>query len=266
MKASEAQASANLSSSIDATAASIDPREVALFGGIAHEWWDPRGSSKLLHQINPVRLAYIRARALGHFGRDERARAPFGGLKALDVGCGGGLLCEPLARLGFTTAGLDAAPENIAVAKAHAAEMELAVDYRCGAVEALADERAREFDLITCLEVVEHVADIDSFLTALSRLLAPGGLLIFSTPNRTPRSYAVMIVGAERVLRTIPEGAHDWDKFLTPDELKTALARAGLCVTHVTGLGYTLSRGFTLSDDLSVNYIGAAVRRDEIHP
>jgi 2-polyprenyl-6-hydroxyphenyl methylase / 3-demethylubiquinone-9 3-methyltransferase len=247
MKASEAQG------------ASIDAREVALFGGIAHEWWDPNGSSKLLHRINPVRLAYIRARAIEHFRRDERARAPFGGLAALDVGCGGGLLCEPLARLGFAVTGLDAAPENIAVAQAHAEAMGLTIDYRAGSVEALAEERACAFDLIACLEVVEHVADIDSFLAALKRLLTPDGLLIFSTPNRTPQSYAVMIVGAERVLRMIPEGAHDWDKFFTPGELTAALADAGLAVTHRTGLTYSLSRGFGLSEDMSVNYIGTAV-------
>jgi 2-polyprenyl-6-hydroxyphenyl methylase/3-demethylubiquinone-9 3-methyltransferase len=253
MKASEAPAAA-------ATAASIDPREVALFGGIAEEWWDPQGSSKLLHAINPVRLAYIRARALDHFGRDMSARSPFGGLRALDVGCGGGLLCEPLARMGFEVTGLDAAPENVAVAGAHAAAMGLAIDYRAGSAEALADAMPGRFDLVTCLEVIEHVADLDAFLAALERLLAPGGLLVFSTPNRTPQSYAVLILGAERLLRSIPEGAHDWEKFLTPDELGAALADAGLAVRHVTGLGYALTRGFAIGSDMSVNYIGAATR------
>lgn len=253
MKASEAPASGS-------SAASIDPREVALFGGIAAEWWDPKGSSKLLHAINPVRLAYIRAQALDHFARDETARSPFAGLSALDVGCGGGLLCEPLARMEFAVTGLDAAPENVEVATAHAGAMGLTIDYRDGSAEALAEAMPGAFDLVTCLEVVEHVADLDSFLAALERLLAPGGLLIFSTPNRTPQSYAVLIVGAERVLRSIPEGAHDWNKFLTPDELTAALGDAGLAVRHVTGLGYRLSRGFTLGDDMSVNYIGAATR------
>lgn len=257
MKASEAPKT--MGATADA-AASIDPREVALFGAIAAEWWDPKGSSRLLHAINPARLAYIRARALDHFGRDEMARAPFGGLAALDVGCGGGLLCEPLARLGFTVTGLDAAPENAAVATAHAADMGLAIDYRAGSAEALADARPGGFHLINCLEVIEHVADLTAFLGALERLLAPGGLLIFSTPNRTPQSYAVLIVGAERVLKTIPEGAHDWNKFLTPDELTAALATAGLAVRDVAGLGYQLSRGFALGADTSLNYIGAATR------
>ena len=253
MKASEAPQAA-------AQAASIDPREVALFGGIAEEWWDPRGTSRLLHAINPVRLAYIRGKALDHFARDESARAPFGGLHALDVGCGGGLLCEPLARMGFAVTGLDAAPENVAVATAHAAEMGLVIDYRAGSAEALAEAMPGGFHLITCLEVIEHVADLGAFLGALERLLAPGGLLIFSTPNRTPLSYAVLIVGAERVLKTIPEGAHDWEKFRTPAELTAALRAAGLAVRHVTGLGYAPSRGFALGEDTSINYIGAATR------
>lgn len=243
-----------------ATAASIDPREVALFGGIASEWWDPKGSSKLLHAINPVRLAYIRAQALDHFGRDEMARAPFGGLKALDVGCGGGLLCEPMARMGFEVMGLDAAPENVAVATTHAAAMKLPVDYRAGSAEALAEAMPGGFHLITCLEVIEHVADLHAFLAALERLLAPGGLLIFSTPNRTAQSYAVLIVGAERILRSIPDGAHDWDKFVTPDELGGALAKVGLMVRDVSGLGYAPGRGFALGRDTSINYIGSATR------
>lgn len=257
MKASEAPETIGAAAII---AASIDLREVALFGGIAAEWWDPKGSSRLLHAINPARLAYIRAQALDHFARDESARAPFAGLRALDVGCGGGLLCEPLARQGFAVTGLDAAPENVAVATAHAAEMGLTIDYVASSAEALAATMPGSFHLITCLEVIEHVADLDAFLAALERLLAPGGLLIFSTPNRTPQSYAVLIVGAERVLKTIPEGAHDWEKFVTPDELTAALRTAGLAVRHTTGLGYALSRGFALGSDTSINYIGAAVR------
>lgn len=237
-------------------APSIDEREVALFGGIAEDWWNPKGSSALLHKINPMRLAYLREHAVDHFGRDSRARRPFDGLKALDVGCGGGVLCEPLARMGAAVTGLDAAPENVAVARAHAATMGLDIDYRAGPVE----ELEGSFDLVTCMEVIEHVADRASFLAALERLLAPGGLLVFSTPNRTPQSHAVMIVLAEQVLRIIPKGAHDWNKFLTPAELESELAAAGLAVRHMTGLAFRPARGFTLSYDMSVNYIGVATR------
>ena len=241
-----------------APAASIDPSEVALFGSIAESWWDPNGPSAPLHRVNPVRLSYIRERAVEHFGLDPRARRALDGLTALDVGCGGGLLTEPLARMGAVVTGLDAAPENIAVAEAHASSMGLAVDYRATSVEALAAE-GRRFDIVTCLEVIEHVADTASFLSALVQLTAPGGLLIFSTPNRTPQSYAVLIVAAERVFRTIPRGAHDWNKFLTPDELRKLFAEAGLAVTHCKGIGYSVGRGFVLSDDMSIDYIGTAV-------
>lgn len=235
-------------------APSIDAAEVALFGGIAEDWWNPKGSSALLHRINPVRLGYLRDRACAHFGRDDRARAALAGLTALDVGCGGGVLCEPLARMGATVTGLDAAPENIVVAKAHAATMGLAIDYRCGAVE----ETTGTFDLVACLEVIEHVADLGSFVTALAARLAPGGLLVFSTPNRTLLSKAVMITAAEDVLRLIPRGAHDWDKFRTPDELREAFGAAGLRVDDVRGLSWRPGRGFALSDDVRVNYIGSA--------
>jgi 2-polyprenyl-6-hydroxyphenyl methylase/3-demethylubiquinone-9 3-methyltransferase len=236
-------------------APSIDPVNAALFGGIAEDWWNPQGSSGLLHRINPVRLSYLRERAVAHFGTDPRSRRPLEALRALDVGCGGGLLCEPLARMGAAVTGLDAAPENIAVARAHAAAMGLAIDYRDDAVETLAGS----FDLVTCLEVVEHVADLPGFLGHLRRLVAPGGLLVFSTPNRTWLSRLVMITAAEDVLKAIPKGAHDWDKFLRPEELKRALADAGFDVTDLTGLAYAPSRGFTLSRNMQVNYLGSAV-------
>ena len=241
-------------------AASIDAREIDLFGGLAAEWWDPKGSSRLLHRLNPVRLGYIRAQALDCFRRDRQARAPFSGLKALDVGCGGGLLTEPLARMGFAVTGLDAAEPAIAVARAHAADSGLAIDYRLTSAEALAAEQPGGFDLVTCMEVVEHVADVDSFLAALAALLAPGGLLLFSTPNRTAASYAAMIVAAERVLRIVPDGTHDWHKFLTPDELSAALARAGLVTDAITGIGFNPLRGFALGTSRSLNYIGTARR------
>ena len=239
-------------------AASIDPAEVALFGGLAADWWNPRGTSAMLHAINPVRLGYIRDQALAQFGRDARARSPFSGLRALDVGCGGGLLCEPLARQGFSVTGLDAAPENIAIAINHAKSTGLTIDYRTGSAEALAGALPGQFDLITCLEVVEHVADIDSFLAALAALLAPGGLLILSTPNRTAISYAVLIVGAERLARVIPSGAHDWNKFVTPDELAAALARHGLVAGDTRGLSYRPGRGFALTGDRTINYFMTA--------
>lgn len=241
-------------------AASIDPAEVSLFGGLAEDWWNPRGTSRMLHAINPVRLGYIREQALAHFGRDAASRAPFEGLRSLDIGCGGGLLCEPLVRMGFAVSGLDAAPENVAIARAHAAAGGLTIDYRDGSAEALAAERPGQYDLVTCLEVVEHVADLDSFLAALEALLAPGGLLVFSTPNRTALSYAVLIVGAERIARVIPKGAHDWNKFLTPEELGAALERQGLHVVETRGLSYRPGRGFALTSDLKVNYFGTARR------
>ena len=241
-------------------AASIDPAEVTLFGGLAADWWNPQGTSRMLHAINPVRLGYIREQALAHFGRAVQARSPFGGLRALDIGCGGGLLCEPLVRQGFAVTGLDAAPENIAIAQDHATGAGLVIAYRGGSAEALAADLPGQFDLITCLEVIEHVAAIDSFVAAIATLLAPGGLLILSTPNRTALSYAVLIVGGERVARVIPAGAHDWNKFVTPAELGAALARHGLDARDTRGLSYRPGRGFVMTGDLAINYFMTARR------
>lgn len=236
----------------------IDPAQARLFDSIAHEWWDANGSSAPLHKVNPVRLAFVREQALAHFGRDSRDRAWLAGLDVLDIGCGGGILAEPLARLGGRVTAIDAAAEAIAVAKAHAAEAGLEIDYRQSPVEALVAE-GRRFDLVTCMEVVEHVADVPVFLRGIASLLKPGGLLVFSTPNRTALSYGTLIVGAEWVLRFIPRGTHDWNRFLTPEELTAALASVGLRVTETRGIGFRPSRGFELSDDRRVNYIGAAV-------
>ncbi len=235
------------------SAPSVSADEAAFFGKLAADWWNPTGSSAMLHKITPLRSRLVRDAALARFGGDPRSRTPLAGKTALDIGCGAGLMTEPLARMGASATGIDAAPENIAAASAHAEAGGLAIDYRATSVEALAATGAR-FDLITCLEVVEHVAGRDSFFAALAALLAPGGFAILSTPNRTAASWAVLIGGAEMVLRSIPRGAHDWNRFMTPAELTEALDHAGLSVTASTGLTWRPGAGFTLGDDVSVNY------------
>lgn len=239
-------------------AASIDPAEAAFFGKLAEDWWDPQGSSAMLHRIMPIRMRYIRDAACAHFQRPCGDRRPLAGLRALDIGCGAGLVTEPLARMGAQTTGLDAAAENVAAAKIHAAATGLAIAYRSGAVEDLAAEGA-QFDLVTCLEVVEHVADRAVFFASLAALLAPGGLLIVSTPNRTAASWAVLIAGAEVMLRSIPRGAHDWNRFVRPYELTAELAAAGLRLREVRGLSWRPGQGFVLGSDVSVDYFAAAV-------
>ena len=235
------------------SAPSISADEAAFFGKLATDWWNPTGSSAMLHKITPLRSRLVRDTALARFGGDPRSRTPLAGKTALDIGCGAGLMTEPLARMGASATGIDAAPENIAAATAQAAAGGLAIAYQATSVEALAATGAT-FDLITCLEVVEHVAGRDSFFTALAALLAPGGLAILSTPNRTAASWAVLIGGAEMVLRSIPRGAHEWNRFMTPAELTEALGHAGLSVTSSTGLTWRPGAGFTLGGDLSVNY------------
>ena len=241
-----------------AQAPSINPAEAEFFGGLADDWWNPHGSSAMLHRINPIRLGYIRAAALSRFARDPADRRALAGVAALDVGCGAGLVAEPLARMGAAVTGIDAAAANIAAARAHGAV--LGIDYRAASVEELAATGA-SYDLVTCLEVVEHVADRTSFLAALRTLVRADGLLVMSTPNRTPLSYATLIVGAERVLRTIPRGAHDWAQFMTPDELAEALTGAGFEVTDRSGLTWRPGAGFALGRDMSVNYLLTAVPR-----
>ncbi|WP_145199596.1 bifunctional 2-polyprenyl-6-hydroxyphenol methylase/3-demethylubiquinol 3-O-methyltransferase UbiG [Sphingobium sp. B2] len=229
----------------------IDPKEAAHFGTMAAEWWDPQGSSAMLHKLNPVRLAYIRAAIDAHWPGKTHDFEPLAGKRALDVGCGAGLLAEPLARLGASVTGLDAAPENIAAARAHAAPQGLAIDYRATPVEAVTDGG---FDLVTSMEVIEHVADPAAFVRALADKLAPDGLMILSTPNRTPLSRLAMITIGESI-GGIPKGTHDWGKFITPDELTALLEQAGLEVIDSSGLSFDPGRGFTLSENKAINYL-----------
>jgi 2-polyprenyl-6-hydroxyphenyl methylase / 3-demethylubiquinone-9 3-methyltransferase len=233
----------------------IDPKEAAHFGALAADWWDPNGSSAMLHKLNPVRLRYIRDRIDRHWGLDETGLKPLAGKKAADVGCGAGLLAEPLARLGAVVTGIDAAPENVAAARDHALGQGLEIDYRVGGAEALEGR----YDLVTSLEVVEHVADPAAFVGALAAAVAEGGLLILSTPNRTAWSRLIMI-GLGEGTGQIPKGTHDWDKFLAPDALKALVRAAGLEVIDTAGLGWTPARGFALTDDLSLNYLVTAKR------
>jgi 2-polyprenyl-6-hydroxyphenyl methylase/3-demethylubiquinone-9 3-methyltransferase len=237
------------------TGTSIVPEEVERFGRMAADWWDPTGSSAMLHKLNPVRLKYIRDQIDQHWQADECSRTPLEGRTALDVGCGAGLLAEPLARLGATVTGIDATPEVIHVARDHGAKQGLSIDYRVGEVQALGGE----FDLVTAMEVVEHVADPAAFVKALSNRLAPGGLLVMSTPNATARSRLMMITIAER-FGHIPRGTHDFDKFIAPDRMKLLLADAGLKCVDLEGIAWSLTRGLHLSDDLRLNYLISAVR------
>lgn len=234
--------------------ATIRAEEAAHFGALAADWWDPKGSSAMLHRLNPVRLGFVREAIDAHFGADSRAVRPLAGKRALDVGCGAGLLCEPLARLGGAVTGVDAAEENIAVASAHAKGAGLDIAYRCGDVAALG---LTGFDLVTSMEVIEHVADKGAFIAALKAALAPGGLMILSTPNRTASSRLLMVEAAER-LGMVPRGTHHWDDFITPDELRDLLAEAGLDMGEPRGIAWSPVQGLHLSGDLALNYIVAA--------
>jgi 2-polyprenyl-6-hydroxyphenyl methylase/3-demethylubiquinone-9 3-methyltransferase len=231
----------------------IVPEEVEQFGRLAADWWDPDGRSAMLHKLGPVRLKYLRDQIDRHWQSDERSRVPLDGKTALDVGCGGGLLTEALARLGAKATGIDASPEVIAVAREHAAAMLLDIDYRVSAVERLDGQ----FDLVTAMEVIEHVADPEAFVKALAARLAPGGLLVMSTPNATGWSRLMLITVAEG-LRRIPRGTHDFDKFIGPDLMKTLLAGAGLKCVDIEGIAWSPKRGLHLSDDVRLNYLIAA--------
>lgn len=241
-------------------ASSVDPDEVARFAAQAEAWWDPEGQFRPLHRLNPTRLRFIRDRVCAHLGRDPLAPRPLAGLRVLDVGCGGGLACEPLARLGAQVTGIDAAPESIRIATQHAAEGGLDIDYRNRSAEDLA-AAGESFDLVLNLEVVEHVADLAAFLDACAALVAPGGASVIATLNRTAKSYLLAIVGAEYLLRWLPRGTHDWRKFVRPSELAAHLRRAGLTVAEMTGVAYNpLSDAWRLSRDLEVNYMVFAVK------
>ncbi len=251
--------------------ASVDPDEVAKFAALAGEWWDPAGKFAPLHRLNPARLTFIRDRIAAHAGRDPLAERPLAGLRVLDIGCGGGLLCEPLARLGAQVTGIDAAEENVAAAARHAALSGLDIDYRHDTAEALTAEAlaaealspgGARFDLVLNMEVVEHVADVAAFLEASAALVAPGGAMTLATLNRTPKSFALAIVGAEYILRWLPRGTHDWRRFLRPSELVASLRAAGLETRELTGVVYNpLTAAWRLAPrDLDVNYMVFAVK------
>jgi len=236
---------------------SILPEEARRFGELASDWWNPKGRSAMLHKLNPVRLKYIRDQIDQHWQGDECSRTPLDGKTALDVGCGAGLLAEPLARLGAKVTGIDASPEVISVAREHSAAMGLEIDYRAGDIQQLGGK----FDLITCMEVIEHVADPAAFIRALASRLAANGLLIMSTPNATGLSKFLMITIGEG-LGQIPRGTHDFDKFIAPDRLKVLLSDSGLSCIDVEGIAWSPTRGLHLSDDVRLNYLVAATGTD----
>lgn len=237
-------------------APSVDPAEVAKFTAMAAEWWDPTGKFAPLHKFNPVRLAFIRETAARHFRRD--GLNPFDGLSLLDIGCGGGLLAEPMARLGFAVTGVDASEKNVKTASAHAAETDLPIAYRTGDAESLVGEGAA-FNIVLNMEVVEHVADLPAYLAACAKLVKPGGLMFVATLNKTLKSLALAKVGAEYVLRWLPPGTHDWNKFVEPKRLKAMLVESGLKVLKTQGVSFDpLKWAWKLSDDTDVNYMVVA--------
>jgi len=240
------------------TATTLDPAEIAKFNALAAEWWNPKGPFGALHRLNPVRLQFIRDLALRHFG--GRPARPLDGLKVLDLGCGGGLVTVPLARMGANVLGVDAAPEAIGAARAYVERTSAQVVFENTDAETLVS-RGELFDMVTALEIIEHVADVNAFLSAATALVRPGGVLVLSTINRTPKARALAIVGAERILKWAPEGAHDYEKLVTPEEIRTGAP--GLQWNEAVGVSYApLGAGWTLSDDISMNYMIAGIRPD----
>lgn len=240
---------------------SIDPDEVAKFSAIAAEWWDPKGNFRPLHRFNPVRLSFIRKQVSEHFGLDSSDRKPFKGLRVLDIGCGGGLVCEPMARLGASVTGVDASPDNIKTAMTHANEVGLKIDYRAGTAEGLLANDEPKFDVVLNLEVVEHVADAKQFLEDTARLVAPGGLMIVATINRTTKAWALAIVGAEYILRWLPRGTHDFEKLVTPEEIRSAVTAAGMIASEPIGVSFNpLADQWKISNDSKVNYMMVSTR------
>jgi len=238
----------------------VDPTEIARFAALAEGWWDLNGKFKPLHRLNPLRLAFLRERLIAHFGRDTGSLRPFQGLRLLDIGCGGGLVAEPMTRLGFAVTGIDAAAETVLTARRHAEEAGLAIDYRAVAAETLAasDER---FDVVLAMEIIEHVADLGAFLAAAAALVRPGGAFVAATLNRTAKSYLFAIVGAEYVLGWLPRGTHEWRRFVRPSELAAGLRRNGLHAREIAGVAYNpIADRWSLVRDLDVNYMVFAVK------
>lgn len=238
----------------NADKSTIRASEVSHFSGLAEDWWNPKGTSAMLHRLNPVRLAYIREQVDGHWGLDQHGVRPLADKRVLDVGCGAGLLCEPLARLGARITGLDATPANIDIARDHAEKSGFSIDYRAGSIEGLNEE---PYDLVTCMEVIEHVEDPALFVSHLARMVKPDGLLLLSTPNRTALSRLAMITIGEG-LNLVPKGTHDWSRFLQPDELEAHLVTSGMTVTDRAGIGFRPDKGFFRSEDMSINYLMTA--------
>ena len=247
----------NSSASFSGTGSTVDPAEVAKFSKLSDEWWDPKGKMAPLHKINPLRLAYIRDAACRKFDRNARSLSCLSGLRILDIGCGAGLLCEPFTRLGAQVIGIDPSATNIAAAKLHADKGHLSIDYRCTTVEAM-DVRER-FDIVLAMEVIEHVTDVGAFLSRCAAMVKPGGLMVVSTLNRNWKSFALAIVGAEYVLRWLPRGTHQWDKFVTPDELARHLANNKFTITEQAGVVYNpLADRWSVSSGMDVNYMVVA--------